>query len=244
MSSASRRKARSQTVAPAPVVDVPADSGHVEPSYAERVETVAIAKLKPHPRNYRGHPDDQVAHLVESIKEHGLYRNIIVARDNTILAGHGVVKAASTMGFDDVPVVRLDVDPDEPRALKVLAGDNEIGHLGELDDRKLTEILKDIKDLDPEGLLGTGYDESMLASLVMITRPQSEIENFDEAAAWVGMPDYHQNDVVLKMHVNFRNEEDRLEFGRRLDLTLGDKQTSTWFPAKERADLASVRFEG
>jgi hypothetical protein len=54
-------------------------------------ELIAIKELKPHPRNYRSHPEDQLVHLVNSIKQHGFYRNVVVAKDNTILAGHGVV---------------------------------------------------------------------------------------------------------------------------------------------------------
>ncbi len=39
------------------------------------VEHAAVEGLKPHPRNYRTHPEDQLAHLVASIEEHGFYRN-------------------------------------------------------------------------------------------------------------------------------------------------------------------------
>ncbi len=101
------------------------------------VEIAKIADLRPHPRNYQGHPDDQLDHLIESIKANRIYRNIVIAQDNVILAGHGVVSAARKMGMDEIPVVRLEFDSDDPRALKVLTGDNEISHLAERDDRVL-----------------------------------------------------------------------------------------------------------
>ncbi len=104
-------------------------------------ELVLLSSLKPHPRNYRQHPEDQLLHLMESIKQNGLYRNILVSKDLTILAGHGVSKACERLEMKEVPVIRLDVDSESPQALKILAGDNEIGHLGEIDDRALTEIL-------------------------------------------------------------------------------------------------------
>lgn len=209
-------------------------------------ETVAIADLKSHPRNYRQHPADQLEHIITSINEHGFYRNVVIARDNTILAGHDVVKACQQIGLDSVPVVRLDVDPESPQALKVLTGDNEISHLGEIDDRLLSELLKEIKDFDPVGLLGTGYDEMMLANLVMVTRPASEIADINEAAQWVGMPEYEGGEGypnASKVVVNFRNEIDRAEFARVLGITMTGKTDTTWWPAKERNDLASVRFE-
>ena len=154
------------------------------------IKYVSVSELKPHPKNYRAHPDDQLEHIIQSIKDNGHYRNVVVAQDNIILAGHGVVKASSKMGLESIPVVQLDVPHDDPKAIKVLTGDNEIAHLGLVDDRLLTELLKEVKDYDMNGLLGTGYDDAMLASLVMVTRPKSEIEDFDAAAEWVGMPEH------------------------------------------------------
>lgn len=215
-----------------------------EPDF--KLETVNISELHPHPRNYRGHPDDQINHLMESIKEHGFYRNIVIARDGTILAGHGVVKAVEKMGIESVPVIRLDVDSDDTRALKVLAGDNEIGKLGEIDDRALSEMLKEIKDFDIDGLLGTGYDEMMLANLAMVTRPASEIKDFDAAAAWAGMPEYEEggDDKAIRVMVTFRSEEDKMKFASILGLSFTDKTKATWWPAKKNEDYSSVKFLG
>src|SRR5262245_17598198 len=97
-------------------------------------ETVKLDELRPHPPNYHAHPDDQLDHLVQSIREHGVYRNVVIAKDGTILAGHGVVEAARRDGMSELPVVRLPVAPDSPAALRVLAGDNELQRLAEVDD--------------------------------------------------------------------------------------------------------------
>jgi hypothetical protein len=70
---------------------------------------VAVDDLKPHPRNYRIHPEDQLQHIIRSIQEH-FYRNVVAAREGTILAGHGVVIAARKLGLSKVPVVRLAID--------------------------------------------------------------------------------------------------------------------------------------
>ena len=209
-----------------------------------QVEVVALADLRPHPRNYRGHPEDQIEHIMESIREHGVYRNIVVARDHTILAGHGVVEAARRLGLAEIPVRRLPIAPDDPRALKVLTGDNEIEHLGEQDDRALTELLREIKEKDVAGLLGTGFDEMMLANLVFVTRPESEVQGFDEAAAWVGMPEYDAGQEPLKIMVSFANEEDRADFLRALGSPHLTKANSLWWPPRERGNPSAIRFEG
>ncbi len=206
---------------------------------------VLISTLKPHPRNYRKHPEDQLEHIRASIAENGFYRNVVIVKDGTILAGHGVVKAAESMGRDKVPAVRLPIDPDSPAAIKILTGDNEISHLGIIDDRELTELLGDIPDL-----LGTGYDGAMLANLVYTTRPQSEIKDMDEASAWAdaGMPPFDPGGKPpVRLAVSFRNEADRLRFVEKFELTIMKKEACTWsvwWPDREREDAAAVRYEG
>ena len=207
---------------------------------------VDIDKLKNHPKNYREHPEDQLQHLMKSIEQQGFYRNIVVAKDYTILAGHGVVKASRKLGLKEVPVVRLDIDANSTKALKVLAGDNELGRLAEVDDRELSKILKEILEMDVEGLLGTGYDEMMLANLVMVTRPSSEIASIKEAAEWIGMPDYEPKENALRINIQFRNAEDRDKFAEISGMNAGKSDGLTWsywWPHREKEDLKSVKYE-
>lgn len=212
------------------------------------LEMVEIASLRPHPRNYKAHPDDQLEHIMQSIRENEVYRNVVIARDGTILAGHGVVKAAQKLGRTRIAVRRLDLDPNEPRAIKVMTSDNEVAHLGDVDDRALSELLKEIKDFDVAGLLGTGYDEMMLANLVMVTRPASEIADFDAAAEWVGLPEYEDGEQSkFKLIITFREADDRELFANTFKLQIDKKQERVWttrWPFTEREDLASLRFEG
>jgi hypothetical protein len=211
------------------------------------VEIVALDSLKEHPQNYRSHPEDQIEHIMESIRANGIYRNIVISSDNYILAGHGVTRGARAMGYESVPVKRLSWTHDSVQALKVLAGDNEISHLSENNDRTLTEILKRVKDEDGQGLLGTGYDAMMLQNLVFVTRPKHEIEDENAAAQWVGLPEYEPQETPLKAVISFRSEEDREEFARILEIEwlkiVGDTRTA-WWPNKERNDTSSIRFEG
>jgi hypothetical protein len=97
----------------------------------------------------------------------------VIARDSTILAGHGLVEAARGLGIAQLPVIRLDIDPLDPRALQVLTGDNEIMHLRQIDDRALANLFKEIRD-SGGGLLGTGYDDASLALLEELPAMQIE----------------------------------------------------------------------
>jgi hypothetical protein len=209
-----------------------------------KAEPVQLIDLKPHPKHYKVHLDDQLEHLANSIKQHGFYRNVVVAKDYTILDGHGVVSACHKLKLKEVPVIKLDIESDSPQALKILTGNNEIGKLAEIDDRKLSELLKEVKDKD--GLSGTGYDKMMLANLVMVTRPQHEINDINEAAEWVGMPDYVPKDHYIKYTIIFKTEQDRNEFCNMAKIPQGKEKGRTWsvwWPLKEKEDLKSVKYE-
>ena len=206
------------------------------------VRNMSVTNLKPHPKNYKAHPADQLEHLKQSITDNGIYRNVIVARDNTILAGHGVVKAAQALGLTSVPVLKLDLESDSIEAVKLLTADNEVSHLGEVDDRALSNILKEI--MENSDLLGTGYDEMMLQNLLYVTRPASEIKTTDHAAEWMGMPDYEISEEAKKLIVNFETYEDKKVFCEQNNFLFNEKGTeSIWFPEKERRDMTSVGFE-
>ena len=213
---------------------------------APAAELVPLDDLRPHPRNYRAHPEDQLAHIVASIREHGFYRNVVATRDGTVLAGHGVVAASRQLGLPSVPTIRLDVEPDDPRALRVLTGDNAIANLADDDDRMLTELLRELHDDDVDGLLGTGFDDQMLAALAMTTRPKAEIEDGDAAAEWLGMPTFDPGADEIRLVVRFRSSNDLKNF---LTKKLGGQQPhkregglSVWWPDEGKADLSSVVF--
>jgi ParB-like chromosome segregation protein Spo0J len=203
------------------------------------VVRVPIEELRPHPRNYQQHPPDQLAHIAKSIELNGFYRNVIVARDGTVLAGHGIVAAARSMGRKSVPVVRLNLDPDEPRALKVMASDNEIGNLAETDDRALTELLKGL--LSTDGLEGSGFDERQLAALAMVTRTSAEIADLREAEEWVGMPSFEKGEKPFdRMLVSFASAEDRADFFAKLGVPAPDKARYMWWPPRPMSKFVGV----
>lgn len=205
-----------------------------------KVTEVDITKLKDHPENYREHSDDQLLHIIESIEKNDFYKNIVVAKDYTVLAGHGVFKAAVKMGKKTIPVHILDIESDSVDALKILTGDNEIGRLAGVNDRELTEILKRVKEQDK--LLGTGFDEMILANLLVVTRPASEIKDLNAAAEWVGMPDYQDKESSINNIIYFASLEDQKEFFEKIGQEI-PKNRYFWYPKQEQSDTKSVKFE-
>jgi len=140
---------------------------------------------------------------VASLQEHGVYRNVVVAQDGTILAGHGVVESAREAGLTQVPVVRLPLSPDDPRALKLLVADNEVTRLAASDDQLLGDLLREMRDADLASLLGTGWDDLSLAVLLGegITDPSQ---------AWAGLPEFESEDrqSAYRCVIHFRSEAD------------------------------------
>lgn len=165
-----------------------------EPEPHFPVEIVALANLKPHPRNYRTHPEDQIIHLMESIRANGIYRPIVTAHDLTILAGHGVALAAQRVGMEVVPIRRLLLDANDARALKLLAGDNEVAHLGQVDDRALADILLQVKAQDASGLLGTGYDDETFAKFILGIDPGEGKSGSELYTSKIVVPTYIPSD--------------------------------------------------
>jgi ParB-like chromosome segregation protein Spo0J len=223
--------------------------GDSAPSRLYQTEVLKLAELKEHPRNFRTHPDDQLDHIIKSIEQNGIYRSVVVASDNTILAGHGLVAACRKMGKKRIQVSRVNIAPDSIEALKILIGDNDIQDRGEVNDRILTDTLKEIKERGE--LLGTGYDDMMLANLLYVTRPASEIKDMDRAAEWVGagMPEFDnaEDERAMKLTVSFRSEQDRENFVEQIGLDVRSKSKtnswSTWWPPLQDDDTASVKFE-
>jgi|TARA_Y100000296_G_scaffold23290_1_gene27576 hypothetical protein len=207
----------------------------------DKVKFRNIEDLKPHPRNYKTHPEDQIQHICRSIEENGVYRNIVIAKDNTILAGHGVVEACRKLKLKSIPVIELPIKSTSPKAIKLLASDNEVSHLGETNERQLSEILKEI--MEDGDLLGTGYDEMMLANLAYVTRPRDEIKDFDEAKEWLGMPEFENTEKYPNITIHFRTMENKLAFQKEIGLEITEKTKSVWWPKEERDDLKSVKYE-
>ena len=129
-----------------------------------KVEQVSLLALKPHPKNYKQHPQDQLDHLKRSIADHGIYRNVIIAHDGTVLAGHGVVQAAKEMGLTSVPCLRTELSPSSPKALKLLTADNEISNIADVNAADLSSVLQEI--IVDDDLLGTGYTKERLEALI------------------------------------------------------------------------------
>lgn len=144
-------------------------------------QRVALATLRPHPRNYNRHPASQVQRIAASLGKFGQVRSVVVWR-STILAGHGVVEAARAAGWQSI---RADVLPDdypEHLALAYVAADNELARQGDPDMAQLAAILEESRAADAELLEAIGYsDKEFEALLAEVASTGSATEGDTEA---------------------------------------------------------------
>lgn len=66
-----------------------------------------ITEIIPYINNAKQHPQEQIDQIKASIKEFGFNDPIAVDQDNVIIEGHGRLKAAEQMGFENIPVIVL-----------------------------------------------------------------------------------------------------------------------------------------
>jgi hypothetical protein len=118
------------------------------------IEHRRVESLIPYARNARTHSEAQVALIAGSIREFGFTNPVLVDGENGIIAGHGRVLAARTLGLAQVPVIELAHLSEAQKRAYVLA-DNKLAERAGWDDEMLGMELSDLRangfDL---GLLG------------------------------------------------------------------------------------------
>ena len=147
--------------------------------------------------------------------------------------------ASTQIGLTHVPCVRLDVGPNDPRALKVLAADNKIGALADDNDLVLAKILQEINE-SSVSLLGSGYSDIMLGNLFASAMP------LDPTSEWAGMPEFMQEDkgAYRQIIVSFRCEEDVVAFAALLGQKFTAKTRMAWYPELVAETLMGRQYVG
>lgn len=119
------------------------------------VEQWAIGKVLPYANNAKVHPDLQVGRLAESMRQFGFVNPCLVDAKGELIAGHGRILAAKSLGMKRVPVIQLGhLSEAQVRALRL--ADNSIAEGGSWNPDLLKVELIALKDasfdLSPLGL--------------------------------------------------------------------------------------------
>jgi len=192
-----------------------------------------IGDLIPYVRNSRTHSEVQVAQLATSIKEFGWTNPVLLDGENGIIAGHGRVLAAQSLGEVSVPTIELK-HLTEPQKRAYIIADNKLAlnagwdmEMLKLEFSELTDVL----DLEI-----TGFSTYEISALF------GEENNIEQE--WEGMPEFDQKDKTSfrKVVVHFENDENVQEFFALINQKYTPKTNSIWHPEQVRMDTEAKRY--
>lgn len=112
-----------------------------------QIEERRIDLLRPYKRNARTHSKKQVAQIARSIERFGFTNPVLVSDEGEIIAGHGRVEAARSLGWKTVPTLALSHLTETERRAYVLA-DNKLALNAGWDKEILAIELQALTDLD------------------------------------------------------------------------------------------------
>lgn len=85
-----------------------------------QIKYLPVDSLTPYAQNAKRHPDEQVEHIANSIRQFGFKQPIVVDRDNVVVIGHGRLLAAKKLGMETVPCIMADdLTEEQIRALRL-----------------------------------------------------------------------------------------------------------------------------
>jgi DNA modification methylase len=122
-----------------------------------------VSDLIPYINNSRTHSEEQITQLISSIKEFGFTNPILLAPDNSIIAGHGRLQAVKKLGHEEVPCIIVQgLTKTQIKAL--IIADNQLALNAGWDLEKLSV---EIEGLEAEkfDLNLLGFEDSFLKSL-------------------------------------------------------------------------------
>jgi ParB family chromosome partitioning protein len=110
-----------------------------------QIEMKNVSEIKPYWRNPRTNTAT-IEPLKESIKQFGFNQPILIDANDVVIAGHARLKAATQLGMNEVPVIVLDVAPEQAKAYRI--ADNKVGESTKWDMEKLIPELREIEEID------------------------------------------------------------------------------------------------
>ena len=129
-------------------------------------EVRPIGHIKVNPRNARTHSKKQIAQIANSMKEFGNVNPILIDENLIVIAGHGRLAAAKSVGMTDVPTIMIrGLSEAKKRAL--MLADNKIA-LNAGWDRNLLKIeLEELMRVDNLDIGLTGFDPPEIDQLIL-----------------------------------------------------------------------------
>jgi site-specific DNA-methyltransferase (adenine-specific) len=111
-----------------------------------KIETLAIADLKPDPQNARQHDDKNLKAIEGSLNQFGQRKPIVITEGNVIVAGNGTVTAAKNLGWEKIEAVRVPADWSKDQVKAFALADNRTAELATWSPEVLAAQLIELED--------------------------------------------------------------------------------------------------
>ena len=139
-----------------------------------------IGELKPNKRNARIHSKKQIQQIAASIREFGFLNPALLDENDVIIAGHGRVEAAKSLGMPEVPTIRIDHLNEAQKRAYILA-DNKLALNSGWNPEILTSELQYLSTLDVDfDVEITGFETADIDQFLDPPAPQQSPGPLDQ----------------------------------------------------------------
>ncbi len=132
-----------------------------------KVIELNIGDVKAHEGSHK--TDETVVEMIKnSLQEFGFQQPIVIDKDNVVVAGNALLKAALALGMEKVPCLRTDYLTDE-QIQQYRIADNKTSEFAKWNEKKLRKELSYLED--PKSLQYC-FDNSIISMLGMDQKPK------------------------------------------------------------------------
>ncbi len=202
-----------------------------------KISYIDTSSVKPYEHNARKHNPSQIEMIAKSISKFGFNNPVLIDESNVLVAGHGRLEAAQSLGMETIPAITLIGLTDAEKRAYVLA-DNQLALKSHWDANAVASELQILADLDFD-MDAIGFEPFELSHYL------SDAEENDPEQEFTGMPDHDNEDIsgFRKIIIHFECQQDVNDFAKLLHQQVSDKCKSLWFPEKVKMDHDQYRYE-
>ena len=144
----------------------------------DKVIELLIDEVVPHEGSHKTE-EEAVNALAQSIKDFGITQPISVDKNNVIVTGNGVYKAAKALGMDKVPCIRVDYLTDE-QIQQYRIADDKTSEFAKWNEKKLR---KELSYLGDPSSIQFAFDESITNMLGLNAKPKVQKPTLEPSQA-------------------------------------------------------------
>ena len=123
-----------------------------------------VSELIPYVNNSRTHSEEQITQIASSIKEFGFTNPILIAPDNSIIAGHGRLLACKKLNIDEVPCITI-TGLTKTQIKALIIADNQLALNAGWDLEKLSVEIEGLQE-DSFDIKLLGFDDKFIDDLL------------------------------------------------------------------------------